>query len=58
LSMLLCLFAGWVFYRDRILAELKLGNADVEAGLFWKIWPFYVKLICPLLIVVTIFRGL
>ena len=58
LSMLLCLFAGWVFYRDRILAELKLGNADVEAGLFWKIWPFYVKLICPLLIVVTIFQGL
>jgi NSS family neurotransmitter:Na+ symporter len=58
LSMLLCLFAGWVFYRDRILAELKLGNPDVEAGLFWKIWPFYVKLICPLLIVVTIAQGL
>ncbi|MGB1158811.1 MAG: sodium-dependent transporter [Porticoccaceae bacterium] len=58
LSMLLCLFAGWVFYRDRILAELKQGNPDVEAGLFWKIWPFYVKLICPLLIVVTITQGL
>ena len=58
LSMLLCLFAGWVFYRDRILAELKLGNPDVEAGLFWRIWPFYVKLICPLLIVVTIAQGL
>jgi NSS family neurotransmitter:Na+ symporter len=58
LGMLLCLFAGWVFYRDRILAELKQGNPEVEGSLFWKIWPFYVKLICPLLIVLMIAQGL
>ena len=58
LSMLLCVFAGWVFYRDRILSELQQGNPNVENTLFWKIWPFYVKLVCPLLIVLTIAQSL
>lgn len=50
LSMLLCIFAGWVFHRNKILSELKSGNPDVEDGLFWAIWPIYVQLVCPLLI--------
>lgn len=58
LGMLLCLFAGWVFYRDRILTELKQGNPKVEGSLFWKIWPVYIKFICPLLIVLMIAQGL
>lgn len=58
LGMLLCLFAGWVFYRDRILTELKQGNPEVEGSLFWKIWPVYIKFICPLLIVLMIAQGL
>jgi len=47
-----------VFYRDRILSELQQGNPNVENSLFWKIWPFYVKLVCPLLIVLTIAQSL
>ena len=58
LSMLLCLFAGWVFYRHSLLEELKQGNPEVEYSLFWKIWPLYVKVICPLLILLTIAQGL
>ena len=58
LGMLLCLFAGWVFYRDRILTELKQGNPEVEGSLFWKIWPVYIKFICPLLIILMIAQGL
>ncbi len=58
LSMLLCVFAGWVFYRDRILSELQQGNPNIGSSLFWKVWPFYVKLVCPLLIVLTIAQGL
>jgi NSS family neurotransmitter:Na+ symporter len=53
LSMMLCIFAGWVFYRNSILEELKSGSPDVEHGLFWKIWPTYVKFFCPLLIAIT-----
>ncbi|MCT2529579.1 sodium-dependent transporter [SAR92 clade bacterium H921] len=58
LSMMLCIFAGWIFYRNSILAELKSGDPDVEQGIFWKIWPVYVKFFCPALILLTFAQGL
>ena len=58
ISLLVCLFAGWVFYRNSLLHELKRGNPDVESSLFWKLWPVYVKLICPALIGIIIIQGL
>ena len=58
LSMFLCIFAGWIFYRNHILEELKQGNPTVEHGLFWKVWPLYVKFFCPLLIALTFAQGL
>jgi NSS family neurotransmitter:Na+ symporter len=57
LSMMLCIFAGWIFYRNSILQELKSGSPDVEQGLFWKIWPVYVKFFCPALILLTFAQG-
>lgn len=53
LGLMLCVFVGWIWHRDGILDEIKQGNPDVELGLFWKIWPVYVKFICPLIIVMT-----
>ena len=58
ISLLICLFAGWVFYRNSILNELKQGNPDIENSLFWKLWPLYVKLICPALIAIIIYQSL
>jgi NSS family neurotransmitter:Na+ symporter len=58
ISLLICLFAGWVFYRNAILQEIKQGNPDAEHSLFWKLWPVYVKLICPALIAIIILQGL
>ena len=58
LSMMVCIFAGWVFYRNSILQELKSGNPNVEHGMFWKIWPVYVKFFCPALILLTFAQGL
>jgi NSS family neurotransmitter:Na+ symporter len=58
ISLLICLFAGWVFYRNAILQEIKQGKPNAENSLFWKLWPVYVKLICPTLIAVIIFQGL
>ena len=57
LSMMLCIFAGWIFYRNSILQELKSGSPDVEQGLFWKIWPVYLKFFCPALILLTFAQG-
>lgn len=50
LGFMLCIFAGWVWHRDQLLAELCKGNDAVKNGLFWKIWPFYVRFVCPLII--------
>ncbi len=58
LSMMLCIFTGWIFYRNSILEELKQGNPEVEEGLFWKVWPAYVKFFCPVLILLTFAQGL
>ena len=57
LGIMLCIFAGWVLHRNSILEELKSGNPDVESGIFWKIWPVYVKFICPVLILLTFAQG-
>jgi NSS family neurotransmitter:Na+ symporter len=58
LSMVVCIFAGWVLYRNSILEELKSGCSDIEKTLFWKIWPMYVKFFCPALILLTFAQEL
>ncbi len=57
LGLALCIFAGWVWKRDEILNELKEGNENVEHGLFWKIWPWYVKFVCPIVIAIMFYRS-
>lgn len=50
LGMMFCIYAGWVWHRDSLLQELRKGNPDASEGWFWKIWPWYVRLVCPLII--------
>jgi NSS family neurotransmitter:Na+ symporter len=60
LGFMFCLYAGWLWQRDNLLQELRKGNPDISGGLFWKIWPGYVKFVCPtviLLIFVQSLRG-
>ncbi|WP_299074383.1 sodium-dependent transporter [uncultured Paraglaciecola sp.] len=58
LGLVLCIFAGWVWKRDQILAELKQGNEQAENSLFWKIWPWYVRFVCPVVIAVMFYRSI
>jgi len=51
LALCFALLVGWVWKRDKVLAELKQGNSDIETGLFWKVWPWYVRLVCPVLMI-------
>ena len=57
LGFALCIFAGWVWKRNEILAELKVSAPDMEQRLFWKIWPWYVKFVCPLVILLMFYRS-
>jgi NSS family neurotransmitter:Na+ symporter len=58
LGLVLCIFAGWIWRRNEILDELKQGGADVEHSLFWKIWPWYVKFVCPVVIATMFYRSI
>lgn len=49
-ALLMCIFGGWIFSRNALLTELKKGNENAENGLFWKIWPTYVRFVCPIAI--------
>ena len=50
LGLMLCLFAGWIWQRNKVLAEIKAGFEQAEYSLFWKVWPFYIRYVCPLAI--------
>ena len=56
LGFAFCIFVAWIWRRNDILQEIKQGAPEAEQGLFWKIWPFYVKFICPVAILVVYFQ--
>ena len=47
LGLMMCLFGGWVMHRSTVLEELRKTDAGAENHLFWKIWPAYVRYVCP-----------
>ena len=58
IAMLCCVFVGWIWQRSEVLAEIKQGNDIVEHSLFWKIWPWYTKFVCPSAIAIVFFHSL
>ena len=58
IAMLCCVFVGWIWHRSDVLAEIKQGNDIVEQSVFWKIWPWYTKFICPSAIAIVFFHSL
>ena len=53
LGLLLALFGGWVMARATVLEELKKTDAGAENHLFWKIWPPYIRYVCPAAIILV-----
>ncbi|NQZ93269.1 MAG: sodium-dependent transporter [Moritella sp.] len=54
LALIFALLVGWVWRRDQLLTEIKQGNPEIEDSLFWKIWPWYVRVVCPALIILVL----
>lgn len=50
IGILFCLFAGWIWHRNELLKELQNGMDDAENSFFWKVWPSYVRFVCPLIV--------
>ncbi len=53
LGLSLCVFAGWIWNRNQLLEEVKQGFEGAEYSLFMKLWPTYVRYVCPVAILVV-----
>ena len=58
LGLALCLYAGWVWRRDLLLKELAKNEPLIEPTLFMKCWPWYVRFVCPTIVVVILVRTI
>lgn len=58
IGLLFCLFTGWVWHRQEILGEIKRGLPNAEQGLFWKIWPNYIKYVCPIIMCLLFWHSM
>lgn len=50
LGFMFCIFVGWLWQRNNLLQELRRGHPEIEGTFFWRVWPIYVKFVCPVLI--------
>lgn len=57
IGILFCIFVGWVWRRDQLLGELQEGNSQMQETFFWKIWPNYVRFVCPAMIIALLVRS-
>ncbi|MFA0084502.1 sodium-dependent transporter [Vibrio sp. 10N.261.51.F12] len=56
-ALLFCVFGGWVWSRASKVKELEQGCPDLQLGWFGKVWPFYVKFVCPALVAIVIWAS-
>ena len=55
LGLCWALLVGWVWSRNKLLEEIKQGYPELEESLFWKIWPLYVRIVCPIFMILVFF---
>jgi NSS family neurotransmitter:Na+ symporter len=58
LGFMFCVYAGWVWHRDNVLQEVRKGSPNAEHTLFWKVWPTYVRFVCPVIILAIFAQSL
>ncbi|MBD0784882.1 sodium-dependent transporter [Vibrio sp. Y2-5] len=56
-ALMFCLFGGWVWNRNAKLKELEHGFPEFRQSTFGKIWPWYVKFVCPILVATVIWAS-
>ena len=56
-ALLFCLFGGWVWRSNAKFNELSLGFEEFRNSLFGKIWPWYVRIVCPVLVAAIIWAS-
>ncbi|RMA82723.1 sodium-dependent transporter [Umboniibacter marinipuniceus] len=55
IGLAFCIFAGWLWNRNEAMKAIAAGHPDGESAWFVKVWPWYVKVVCPALIITMLF---
>lgn len=58
LGLMMCVFAGWVMHRNVLIREISKHDASAADGLFAKVWPVYVRFVCPTLILIVFLQSI
>lgn len=56
-GLLMCIFVGYVWKTESALDEMEHGFEGVKASLFAKVWPFFIKVICPAAVLYNIITN-
>ncbi len=57
-GFLICYFIAYVWKTDNALDEMELGYVNIRQSLFSKIWPLFIKIVCPLAILYVLIQKL
>jgi len=57
IGILFCIFVAWIWQRNQLLGELKRGHPEIQTSLFWRVWPVYVRYVCPLIVLLVFVRS-
>ncbi|MGZ9897488.1 sodium-dependent transporter [Shewanella gaetbuli] len=52
----IAIFLGWVWNRNQLISAIAAQEGVNTNTVFWRIWPVYVKFICPVLIMLIIMQ--
>jgi NSS family neurotransmitter:Na+ symporter len=58
LGFVFCIYVGWIWRRDSLLAELRKGSPEITDTLFWKIWPWHLRVVCPAIILLIFVQSI
>ena len=58
LGISLSVFVGWVMNRDILITELVGTNSRLADSQFIKVWPYFVKYVCPIIILLVFIQVL
>ena len=58
LCLVTTIYCAWLIRQDKLLAEIRQGFPYIESTWFWKIWPWYIRTVCPTLIFLLVLNSL
>lgn len=57
-GLLISVFVGYVWKTSNAVKEIELGHESFTSTLVGKLWPFFIKVVCPVLIFIVILQLL